>query len=155
MRAHYEEILRYCAWRLPNRQDAEDATQESFVKAMKYIGGLSGGRHYRAYLYKIAGSVCMDMLRRNKAEPLDTQYPYDEPGFLQVEAEDALLGRVQALPAPQREAVLLRYAQDLSVKEIAAVLDIPMRTVQSRLRLALNRLRGQDAAADSSGGTQP
>lgn len=144
VKAYYEEILRYCFYKLHSQQAAQDATQDTFLKAIRHIGGIAGERNYRAYLYKIAANTCIDVLRKKVPEPLMDQHSYIERGFQQVEAQDALLRRVACLPALQQEAVILRYAHELTVKEIAQVLDVPMRTVQSRLRLALKKLRAVD-----------
>ena len=85
------------------------------------------------------------MWRRKKPEALSEELPeelaYTEQEFdrAEQEADLALLG--EKLPEKQREVVLLRFAQDLTLREIADVLGLPLRTVQSRLRAALKYLK--------------
>lgn len=64
-----------------------------------------------------------------------------EPGFEQVESELSLTQLISALPEKQREVVVLRYVHELKLREIAEVLDEPLRTVQSRLHSALEALK--------------
>ena len=137
----YPAILRYCLWHTPDRQTAEDAAQETFLKAVRHLDAYAHRGKFRAYLYKIAANTCTDLRRRNgRPEPLGPE-EYIEPGFEQVEAELSLMQLVSALPEKQREVVLLRYVHELKLREIAEVLDEPLRTVQSRLRSALKALK--------------
>ena len=66
--------------------------------------------------------------------------PYLEKGFEKTESEFDFTILVARLPKQQQEVVILRYAHNLKMREIAEVLDEPMRTVQTRLRTALKRL---------------
>ena len=119
---------------------AEDLLQDTFVRALKHRDRLETAVSRRAYLFGIARHVGLDALRR--AEPGGV------PADLQiapVTGEDSRLESMRAaiaeLPAPQREALLLKLQQDLSYEEIAAVLDVPLGTVRSRLHYAVLRLR--------------
>ena len=128
----YPAILRYCLWHTPDRQTAEDAAQETFLKAVRHLDAYAHRGKFRAYLYKIAANTCTDLRRRNGRT---------EPGFEQVESELSLTQLISALPEKQREVVVLRYVHELKLREIAEVLDEPLRTVQSRLRSALEALK--------------
>ena len=120
---------------------AEDAAQETFLKAVRHLDAYAHRGKFRAYLYKIAANTCTDLRRRNgRPEPLGPE-EYIEPGFEQVEAELSLMQLVSALPEKQREVVVLRYVHELKLREIAEVLDEPLRTVQSRLHSALEALK--------------
>lgn len=77
--------------------------------------------------------------RSGRREPTEPE-EYIEPGFARVEAELSLAQLLSTLPAKQREVVELRYVHDLKLREIAEILDEPLRTVQSRLRSALKTL---------------
>ena len=66
---------------------------------------------------------------------------YTEQGFAKADEDLQLLNLVRDLDVEMKEVVLLRFGQDLTLKEIAKVLHLPMRTVQSRLRRALKHLR--------------
>lgn len=136
----YPAILRYCMWHTPDRQTAEDAAQETFLKAVRHIDAYAHRGKFRAYLYKIAANTCTDLRRRSRStEPLEPE-EYMEPGFERVESELSLTQLISALPEKQREVVVLRYVHELKLREIAEVLDEPLRTVQSRLRAALKAL---------------
>ena len=140
IRSHYPGILRYCLGHTPDRQTAEDAAQETFLKAVRHIDAYAHRGRFKAYLYKIAANTCTDLWRRSgRREPTEPE-EYIEPGFARVEAELSLAQLLSTLPAKQREVVVLRYVYDLKLREIAEVLDEPLRTVQSRLRSALKAL---------------
>ena len=141
VRAYYPDILRYCRRHSPDEAGAEDAAQETFLKAVRHLDAYAHRGKFRAYLYKIAANTCTDLRRRNgRPEPLGPE-EYIEPGFEQVEAELSLMQLVSALPEKQREVVVLRYVHELKLREIAEVLDEPLRTVQSRLHSALKALK--------------
>lgn len=143
---YYDEILRYCLWHVPNRSLAEDAAQETFLKVIRYFDRYTNRGRFRAFLYQIAANTCSDMRRRNRSpdvslEEAGVDPPYAEPGFEDVQSDMALRQLTDALPAQQREIVLLRFGQDLTMREIAEVTGLPLRTAQSRLRAALKRLK--------------
>ncbi len=161
---YYSQILRYCLWHVPDRTLAEDAAQETFLKAVRYFDRYVHRGHFKAFLYKVAGNVCADMRRKrwNAEVPLDAyrseapaaegrmaedheaaESAYMEEGFDQAESALALRQIVAGLPPQQREIVILRFGQELTLREIAAVTDTPLRTVQSRLRAALKELQKQ------------
>lgn len=141
----YPEILRYCLWHTPNRAAAEDAAQDTFLKAIRHLDAFSGGS-FRAFLYKLAANTCIDMSRRRSGGEVRLDSLPAEPAYLQQEydrvgSDDAFARMAASLPEPLREPVLLRYGQGLTLRETAAVLGLPLRTVQSRLRSALKRLK--------------
>ncbi|HIQ97052.1 MAG TPA: RNA polymerase sigma factor [Candidatus Limivivens merdigallinarum] len=143
---YYPEILRYCLFHAPSRALAEDAAQETFLKALRYFDRYEHRGHFRAFLYQIAANVCIDFGRKQKVgeislEELAVEKGYEETGFERVQADMELLRLVGLLPGELRETVLLRYAGELSMKEIGKILGIPLRTVQSRLHSAKKRLK--------------
>ena len=81
------------------------------------------------------------MWRKKKPEALPEELVYTEREFDRAEQEADLARLVERLPEKQREIVLLRFAQDLTLRETADVLGLPLRTVQSRLRAALKYLK--------------
>ncbi|HBC96801.1 MAG TPA: sigma factor-like protein [Clostridium sp.] len=138
---YYPDIFRYCLWHTSNRQTAEDATQETFLKAVRYFGKYIHSGKFKSYIYKIASNVCIDIWRKKKADSLSGDLPYVEKGFSEAESYADLKELVWKLPKKYREIVLLRFAQDLSLREIAEMENIHLRTVQSRLRSALKQIR--------------
>ncbi|MDO4281783.1 MAG: sigma-70 family RNA polymerase sigma factor [Peptococcaceae bacterium] len=139
---YYAEILRYCLWHVPSRDVAEDAAQETFLKFLRYVERYEHRGKCRAFLYQIARTTCVDFYRRAPELPLENQPELADDGGM-AEAQSAMFLRalVTRLPEGQREIVLLRFGQSLTLREIAAVTDLPLRTVQSRLRAAMKRLR--------------
>ena len=150
---YYPEILRYCIWHAPNRTLAEDATQDTFLKAIRYMNRYVHRGKFRAFLYKIASNTCIDMWRKQetikefpegmKLEQMQLQMEisYEESGFQEVGTLLDMQRIIRILPAEQREIVILRFVHDLTIREIADVTGIPFRTVQSRIRLALKKLK--------------
>ncbi len=142
---YYPEILRYCRWHVPNPSLAEDAAQETFLKAIRFFDRYTHRGKFRPFLYRIAANTCIDLARRQTGEvsleELTAESASQGRELEAVQGELALQQMVRALPKEQREVVLLRFSQDLTLREIAGVLDLPLRTVQSRLRAALKKLK--------------
>lgn len=119
---------------------ADDLLQDTFVRAARHPERIRTAASPRAYLFGIARHVGLDALRRRRPEA-------EELGEIAVEtvSEDARLGpmraAIAALPALQREPLLLRLHQELDYAEIAEVLGIPVGTVRSRLHHAVRQLR--------------
>ena len=149
VRLLYPDILRYCLWHTGSAQNAEDATQETFMKAIRHLDGYVHRGKFKAFLYRIAANVCVDLWRRKEAAALPEAAPYLESGFREAEAGLDFASMVARLPKRQQEVVVLRFAHDLTMREIADVLGEPMRTVQTRLRTALKRLEKESKGESS------
>ncbi|SDE20597.1 RNA polymerase sigma factor [Kordiimonas lacus] len=137
--------LRRFAYRLCGDQHiAVDAVQESWVTLSRTLRKLQDPRGFRLWAYKTTRWRTMDLLRRRpmKQETLD-----GEEATLAVETEeplatsDQLSRHLAALPQKEKVALTLFYLEELSVMEIAAVEDVPVGTVKSRLSRARDRLR--------------
>lgn len=142
---YYPDILRYCIWHAPDRHLAEDAAQETFLKAINYVGACGFSGKFKAFLYKIALNTCRDMQKNkwSKRMPLDAvadEVFYEDGGFTDVEETLAIRAYTRGLDNLSQEIILLRFRQNLKLREIAEVLGVPMRTVQSKLRAALRRI---------------
>mgnify|MGYP006799831031 FL=1 len=143
---YYPEILRYCLWHAPNRSLAEDATQETFLKVIRYFDRYTHQGRFKPFLYQIAANTCIDMQRKNRCqdislEEVTIESAYLEPGFENIQSDMVLKQLVKNLPTDLQEIVILRFGQDLTLREIAQVVDMPLRTVQSRLRSALKKIK--------------
>lgn len=128
--------------------EADDLTQEVFVKAYRGLGGLQDGTAFARWLYGIAGHVFADAARVHKRRRTDVRLESaPELAVSEVAAEE--LGRDSAdviralaeLPEDQRMVLTLRYLEGLSPKEIAERLGEPRGTIRSRLHHALNYLQ--------------
>ncbi len=139
--AYYDDIMRYFVCRTRNRGCAEDLTQETFLRWIRYAGDVTfaGEGKKRAYLYRIASNVCMDFFRgQTEMEPLSEDIPApEEEGDLSLTLEWAL----GQLPDNQREAALLYYYGGFKVREIAVHQNATVSAVKSRLKLARDTLR--------------
>ena len=150
IKRYYTSILRYCKRQCFNHEKAEDLTQETFLKLFRNLSGYKGKRKFKAYLYTIANHLCVDESRKMKVYPLENEedigYECDEMHRIEDRSEiDYLL---DALSPEQREAVILRFGEQLEFWEIAKVMGCNMRTAQSRVRNALKIMRKRGAEND-------
>ena len=140
---------------LGSAADAEDAAQETFVRAYTRLGTYQPGGKFGAWLAAICAHWCIDHLRRTRAVPLDTVAT--GPGALSVgerQQPEALALRAERrmevrdwlarLPAPYRRVLVLRYWHELSYAEIGRALGEPVSTVRMRLFRARKALSDAD-----------
>lgn len=138
---YYSSILRYCSWHCYNIDRAEDLTQETFFKVFRDIETYEHKGSFKSYLYTIAHHLCIDENRKHTTLELEDDFPMEDSNLRQVEDRDQINFLLSLLSPTQREAILLRYGEQLSFREISKILGIPARTVQSRVRAALAILR--------------
>ncbi len=146
MVAQYEvPLLRTCYMYLHDRALAEDATQETFLKAYKALPAFRGECSDKAWLMRIAINTCRDMKRSAWSRFVDRSVPIEilpepaaETGF---HAADDLARAILCLPFKDKEVILLYYYQDMNLREIADALDIAISTVSKRLRRACGKLK--------------
>ncbi|HEX2923493.1 MAG TPA: sigma-70 family RNA polymerase sigma factor [Chloroflexota bacterium] len=142
-----------------SRPDAEEIVQDSFVRAYRALQGYSAERvqqlALRSWLYQITLNLCRNRLRsrHHREIPLDREIdgeaidpPDDEadrPDALaeQTEQRGEIAGLVAALPERYRVAVLLRFMEELSYADIAAILDLPVGTAKSNVHRGIEMLR--------------
>lgn len=157
---HHDEIFRYL-WRLLNsagRSDsdveAQDLTQEVFLRAYQAFGRLRRDSNHRAWLYKIATNCTRTILRRDQrlarhSVPLCDEVHHIPGGASQSpdhqvvvsEGLEAARRAIAALPPKQRTAVVLRHGQGLSYSEIAEALGCSEDSVRANVYQGLRRLR--------------
>lgn len=119
---------------------ADDLVQETFLRAWRERTRWRTAITPRAYVFGIARHVGLDTLRRARPQEI---LPADFPAESTTEPDDRLpllRAAIAALPATHREPLLLKLQQELSYAEIAAVLELPLGTVRSRLHYAIERL---------------
>ena len=143
VRRYYTAILRYCRTSCGNADQAEDLTQETFLRLFRSLSEHKEKIKLRPFLYTIAHHLCIDESRKLRQCPLkDQQTLVDEHDGLRQAEDRAEVNRLLAvLPPEQREAVILRYGQSLSFRQIALVMGCNLRTAQSRVRRALKSMR--------------
>ena len=140
---HGDDILRLCLLYMGERQLAEDAFQETFVRAWRHLPGFRGESSVKTWLSHIAVNVCRDMLRTPWLRMRRSVRSVEEMEHLP--APDAtprheLMDAIRALPDKYREVIVLVYVQDMKLREAAAQLRLPVPTVSTRLRRARARL---------------
>ena len=141
---HQTALLRLCYLYLHDVQLAEDAVQETFLKAYRTLGSFRGEASAKTWLTRIAMRTCCDMRRTFWFRRVDCSItPEMLPDRAQeaAQGESALTLAVMNLPKKEREVVLLYYYQDMTMKEIAGTLGVTQPTVTYRLRRARERLR--------------
>ena len=140
---HGDDILRLCLLYMGERQLAEDAFQETFVRAWRHMNTFRGESSAKTWLSHIAVNVCRDMLRtpwlrmRRSARSVEEMEHLPAPD---ATPRHELMDAIRALPDKYREVIVLVYVQDMKLREAAAQLRLPVPTVSTRLRRARARL---------------
>ena len=138
IRAHGDSLLRLCFLYLRDRQLAEDAVQETFVRAWRAYDDFRQDSSDKTWLTRIAVNVCKSALRRERPLPLSDA---PEGSYEAQFRDDTVLQAVCALPQKLREVVLLYYFQELSTPEIARMLHLPRNVITARLSRARAQLK--------------
>jgi RNA polymerase sigma-70 factor, ECF subfamily len=130
---------------LGNHADAADATQNTFVKLFAKLHTFDRQHRFFSWMYRILRNECLNLLRtRQRSEalaPPPATSVRDPAAILEgAEREATVRAGLLALDPPYREAIVLRYFADLSYQEMSAALDLPEKTVKSRLHTARQRL---------------
>jgi RNA polymerase sigma-70 factor (ECF subfamily) len=136
-----------------DREEAEDITQEAFIKAYRNLDSFRGQASFSTWLYKIASNLCIDRARTKMRRPQQA-YSLDEPfdkeddkggreiadsrfepskGVERDELRTLVRQTVAEMPEKQREVLIMCDLQGLSYEHIAESLDIPLGTVKSRI----------------------
>lgn len=141
---HQTSLLRLCYVQLQDQALAEDAVQETFLKAYKGFDSFRGDSSEKTWLTRIAVNTCRDFQRGGWFKHTDRRItPEMLPvGTVQPDTEDLDLSlAVMKLPRKMREAILLYYYRDMSTEEIAETLGIAQSSVSNRLRRGREKLR--------------
>lgn len=142
--AYQFSLRRMCCAILRDRALAEDAVQETFLKAYKTLDTFRKESSEKTWLMRIAINTCRDFRRSAWFRYLDRRItPEDLPLAATPAEEDsiALTAAIMRLPQKLQEVTLLHYYQDMTTREIAAALQISQSSVSSRLVCARTRLR--------------
>jgi len=153
--AFREIVIRHqqSAWQiayryLGNRHDAEEIAQEAFLNILDNAGKYKPSAKFSTYLYRVVANLCFDHSRKKQPRYVDDLLVRESDGPLPLdklaaaEREQAVQAALDQLSERQRMAVVLRYYQDLSLKEIAAAMNATAKAVERLLaagRQALSR----------------
>ncbi len=131
-----------------NEQAGLDVVQDTFIAAVKHIGGLRDDARFGSWLFGIAHQKCLQRWRK-RTEVLFDEIP-ESPDEFEASPDDLLIRREQEaefmsllekLPSPQRAVLLLHFLEDFSLEEIARITETQLGTVKSRLHYARKFLR--------------
>lgn len=151
----YREYSRMVYWSaysvLRSESDAKDVAQNVFLRAIKHMGKLTAMEdyHLRAWLYRVAVNLALDIKRRQKREyPVDelpeqetsTVYDMPEPSLIGAEQRRIVREAIDRLPDIYREAVMLHYYSGMNCADIAALTGAAEGTIKSRISRARARL---------------
>jgi RNA polymerase sigma factor (sigma-70 family) len=153
---HLGDAFALARWLTGNRADAEDVVQEACLRAYRAIGTFADG-NARAWVLTIVRHTAYTWLRRNRsaslvmvddleaverarADPGDPEQATPETELIAKADAARLEAAIAELPAPFKETLVLRDIQGLDYREIAAVTEVPIGTVMSRLARARRRL---------------
>lgn len=143
---YWDRLYRWMYHLCHNRHQAEDLTQEAFLKAFGGLQSFRAETNFRAWLFRIAYNTFLNQRReeRDKRQAFPEQIPSPERGpaeqLISDEAMRLLAKTVGRLPADFRAAFLLRIEQELSFRQIAEVLEITEQTARWRVFKARQRL---------------
>ncbi len=134
-----------------DEQTSLDLVQETFIAAVRHIGGLRDNGKFGSWLFGIAHQKCIQRWRKQSREEVlldDMPESADEfengPDDLLIrrEQEAEFMNLLNQLPLPQRSVLLLHFVEDFSLEEIAGITETQLGTVKSRLHYAKKALRG-------------
>ena len=146
---HYADCLRYATRMLGERADAEEAVQDTFVRAFRSLRRYDNRGQLRAWLFRILVNRCRSVLarrsRRGRLLGRPVAAEVDGPPLEEPREGEWLLQEVErglALLAPeQREAFLLKYVEELSYEEMSALTGAGVSALKMRVKRACERLR--------------
>lgn len=166
---HLDAAYNLARWLTRDPHDADDVVQDAYLRAFRYFGGFRGGDG-RAWLLAIVRNTFYTWLEQRRQQRQEVEY--DEAGggldLLEASGDQALHGTnpeqlllraadqqlvekaLLRLPVEYREILVLRELEELSYKEIAEIVGVPLGTVMSRLSRARQQLRHQIEAMDES-----
>ncbi len=152
LRSVYGFIYRICQ----NKDDTEDASQETFFKAWKSLGKYRPEESFKTWLFTIARNSSIDLLRKRRSIPLsafededgrntlEESVPDDTPTledrFHQAELSQEIQTELDKLTSAERQVVSLKYENGFTFEEIGRIIGKPLNTVKSQYRRALSKM---------------
>ncbi len=142
---HFERIYAFVARRVSNRQQAQDLTSEVFQQALANIGRFEWrGAPFAAWLYRIASNAIADHFSRTARErSLSQPAEIGNDEIEEVERRATLFRLVNALPADQRRVIVMRFAEERSIRETAQELGRSEGAIKQLQWRALQKLRAE------------
>lgn len=147
---YYPQILQYCRYHCPDREWAQDLTQETFEHFFKSLVKYRNNGKVLNYLYTIARNLCIDWIRKSRKQAIEGgREAADQIENIAGETDMAgsitekvvIEAALAKLPDELREVVILYYFQDCSMREIAVILQIGVPLVKYRMKKAKGLLQ--------------
>jgi RNA polymerase sigma-70 factor (ECF subfamily) len=157
---HLDAAYNLARWLAGNAADAEDVLQDAYLRAFRYFDAFRGGSDIRVWLLSIVRNTFLSWVKENRsgrlvfvpddrgtgaAEPAETMWgeaPRDPETLMLRSADAGMLNRlIEDLPTEYREVLLLREVEEMSYRDIAVVIGVPIGTVMSRLARSRATLR--------------
>lgn len=145
---HADAIYRFCYFKLLNKEKAEEVSQEAFTRTWEYLADGKEVENLRAFVYRVAKNIMVDYFRKKKESSLDELRTrgFDVAVDLQEHWENQMDGSeivkvIARLDEKFREVILLRYVNDLPVKEISKIIGETENHVSVRLHRGLKQLK--------------
>ena len=153
----FDRLYNFACWLTQDREEAEDLVQETYAKALKAFSSYQPGTNFRAWMYRILRNTFLSSRTGMKQSvPLEDEDGDQAVAVVEQTPESDLLRRLDedlihraldALPVNYREALLLCEIEEMSYRDIAATLGIPIGTVMSRLSRAPRTARSGHQAS--------
>ncbi len=158
---YQKPVFSLCYRMLGNSNDAEDAAQESFIRAFRYLKRYDPDRSFATWLLSIASHYCIDRMRKRKLDTVSTDVlpaeivpdrnaPNPEKEYRVREKEALIQDLMKDLKPTDRAAIILRYWHQYSEVEIAETLDLSVSAVKSRLFRSRQTLANSMLAAENA-----
>lgn len=155
-----DKVFQLCYRMLGNRHEAEDLAQEAFVKAYINIRSFNIQMKFSTWLYRIATNLCIDRLRKKKPDyyldaeiagtegltmhaQIASENELPEEKLEHIELQESIQEEIMRLPEKYRSVIILKYIEELSLKEMSEILDLPIGTIKTRIHRGREALRKQ------------
>lgn len=144
-----DAIFRFCLVKVSHKEQAEDMTQEVFMRYWQYLRDEKEMTNTRSLLYTIANNLAKDWYKKKKADSLDVQIeaghePTSTLAGVEVDAQYQELMRViSTMDEADQSVLMLRFVEGLPPREIATILGENVNTISVRINRAQNRLQQQ------------
>ncbi len=142
LKKQYKKIFQYCYFRIPSCEKAEDLTQETFLRFLEHPEYHKKGYELQ-YLYTIARNLCIDEYRKMPSEELPEEL--SDGTNLEAELTDSLTLRsiVDALPEEEREIIMLRYINEISVSDLSKIYNLSWFAMNRKIKKILAKMQNE------------
>ncbi len=172
IRRYQHKVYDLAAKMVRNREDARDLAQDTFIRVYQNLPRFRGDSSFGTWVYRVASNKCLDYLRKKKVEGervvlstfendvhFSDSRDSPEESAIREDENRRLRDALDSLPKAYRIAIILQHYQQLSYKEIAEVLELPVKTVATRIYRAKiilrEKLTGGEAGAVQAGKGKP